>query len=84
MEERIIDDEQARGVKMRKTENGFVDVTDAELDTDETPFAVLIICKPGRSVFAVEWQAPETKPSTSPIFSIIAPKYVPSAKSFAA
>ena len=32
MEERIIDDEYGRGVKLKKTKDGFVDVTDAEVD----------------------------------------------------
>lgn len=36
MEERMIDDEYGRGVKMKKTKDGFVDVTDAEVeDTEE-------------------------------------------------
>lgn len=35
MEERIIDDEYGRGVRMKKTEDGYVDVTDATLDTEE-------------------------------------------------
>ena len=34
-EERIIDDEYGRGVKLRKTKDGYVDVTDAELDGEE-------------------------------------------------
>lgn len=38
MEERIIDDEYGRGVRLRKTKDGFVDVTD-ELTDDETPDA---------------------------------------------
>ena len=28
MEERIIDDEYGRGIKLRKTKDGYVDVTD--------------------------------------------------------
>lgn len=32
MEERIIDDEYGRGVRMRKTKDGYVDVTDEALD----------------------------------------------------
>lgn len=35
MEERIIDDEYGRGVKLKKTKDGYVDVTDAELDEDQ-------------------------------------------------
>ena len=35
MEERIIDDEYGRGVKLKKTKDGFVDVTDAEVDENE-------------------------------------------------
>ena len=38
MEERIIDDEYGRGIRLKKTENGFVDVTDelaAHTDGDE-------------------------------------------------
>ncbi len=35
MEERIIDDEYGRGVKLKKTKDGYVDVTDAELDESE-------------------------------------------------
>ena len=34
MEERMIDEEYGRGVRLRKTKDGFVDVTD-ELATDE-------------------------------------------------
>ena len=39
--------------------------------TDFTPGAVRIIWRAGRSVSAVEWIAPETRPSTSPNLSII-------------
>ncbi len=35
MEERIIDDEYGRGVRLKKTENGYVDVTDEELENEE-------------------------------------------------
>ena len=35
MEERLIDEEYGRGVKMRKTKDGYVDVTDAALDDSE-------------------------------------------------
>ena len=38
MEERIIDDEYGRGVRLRKTKDGYVDVTD-ELTDGETPDA---------------------------------------------
>ncbi len=43
MEERIVDDEYARGVRMKKTENGYVDVTDEQLcegseEQDEVEF----------------------------------------------
>jgi hypothetical protein len=38
MEERIIDDEYGRGVRLRKTKDGYVDVTD-ELTEGETPEA---------------------------------------------
>ena len=34
MEERIIDDEYGRGVRLKKTKDGYVDVTDAELEAD--------------------------------------------------
>ena len=34
MEERIIDDEYGRGIRMKKTKDGYVDVTDAALDTE--------------------------------------------------
>ena len=34
MEERIIDDEYGRGIRMKKTKDGYVDVTDAALETD--------------------------------------------------
>ena len=33
MEERIIDDEYGRGVRMKKTKDGYVDVTDEAIDT---------------------------------------------------
>ena len=45
-------------------------------ETVEMPGAVLITCKPGRKVLAVEWQAPETKPSASPALRIKAPNIV--------
>ena len=32
MEERMIDDEYGRGIKLRKTKDGYVDVTDAEVE----------------------------------------------------
>lgn len=35
MEERIIDDEYGRGVRLKKTADGYVDVTDATLDDGE-------------------------------------------------
>lgn len=35
MEERIIDDEYGRGVRLRKTKDGYVDVTDEQLDENE-------------------------------------------------
>ncbi len=35
MEERMIDDEFGRGVRLKKTENGYVDVTDEELENDD-------------------------------------------------
>ena len=40
MEERIIDDEYGRGVRLRKTKNGYVDVTDEQLaeEADETAY----------------------------------------------
>lgn len=34
MEERIIDDEYGRGVRLKKTKEGYVDVTDAEAETE--------------------------------------------------
>lgn len=34
MEERIVDDEYGRGIRMKKTKDGYVDVTDAALDTE--------------------------------------------------
>ena len=34
MEERIIDDEYGRGIRMKKTKDGYVDVTDAALDKE--------------------------------------------------
>lgn len=35
MEERIIDDEYGRGVRLKKTKDGYVDVTDAETENTE-------------------------------------------------
>ena len=35
MEERIIDDEYGRGVRLKKTKDGYVDVTDAEVENTE-------------------------------------------------
>ena len=40
-------------------------------DTSLVPGAVLRICSAGRRVLAVEWQAPETRPSASPILTIM-------------
>ena len=34
MEERLIDEEYGRGIKLKKTEDGYVDVTDAALDEE--------------------------------------------------
>ena len=34
MEERMIDDEYGRGIRMKKTKDGYVDVTDAALDAE--------------------------------------------------
>ena len=34
MEERIIDDEYGRGVRLRKTKDGYVDVTDEQVDEE--------------------------------------------------
>ena len=34
MEERIIDDEYGRGIRIKKTKDGYVDVTDAALETE--------------------------------------------------
>ena len=42
-------------------------------DTSLVPGLVFRICRQGRKVSAVEWQAPETIPSASPIFTIITP-----------
>ena len=39
MEERIIDDEYGRGIRLKKTKNGYVDVTDELAETDETEVA---------------------------------------------
>ena len=36
MEERIIDDEYGRGIRLKKTKDGFVDVTDELAEKDET------------------------------------------------
>ena len=38
MEERIIDDEYGRGVRLRKTKNGYVDVTDEMIDEENAEF----------------------------------------------
>ena len=35
MEERMIDDEYGRGIKLKKTEEGYVDVTDAAYEEEE-------------------------------------------------
>ena len=43
-------------------------------ETSLVPGAVFRIWSAGRSVLAVEWQAPETRPSASPIFTIMVPK----------
>ncbi|MNE70614.1 hypothetical protein D3C80_1664190 [compost metagenome] len=45
-------------------------------NTDDTrlqPGAVLISCRAGRMVLAVEWTRPETRPSTSSRASIMVP-----------
>ena len=41
--------------------------------TSFEPGAVLMSCSAGRTVFAVVWMAPETRPSTSPSASIMVP-----------
>ncbi|VWL89780.1 Uncharacterised protein [Collinsella intestinalis] len=43
-------------------------------ETSLVPGAVFRICRAGRRVSAVEWQAPETRPSASPILTIMVPK----------
>ena len=43
-------------------------------DTSFTPGAVFKICRAGRRVSAVEWQAPATMPSASPAFTMTMPK----------
>ena len=43
-------------------------------ETSLVPGAVFRICRAGRRVLAVEWQAPETRPSASPILTIMVPK----------
>ena len=43
-------------------------------ETSLVPGAVFRICRAGRSVLAVEWQAPDTRPSASPILTIMVPK----------
>ena len=43
-------------------------------ETSLVPGAVFRIWSAGRSVLAVEWQAPETRPSASPILTIMVPK----------
>ena len=45
-----------------------------QLDTVFMPGAILMICRPGRSVAAVVQIAPATMPSTLSSYSIIAPK----------
>jgi len=45
-----------------------------QLDTTETPCAVLMICSPGRSVSPVVQSAPATMPSARPFLIIIAAK----------
>ena len=35
MEERIVDDEYGRGVRMKKTKDGYVDVTDEQLEDEQ-------------------------------------------------
>ena len=42
-------------------------------DTSFVPGAVFNICSAGLNVFDVEWHAPETNPSASPILTIIIP-----------
>ncbi len=43
-------------------------------DTKDVPGLVLMTCNAGRTVFAVELTAPETKPSAWPITTSIVPK----------
>ena len=45
-----------------------------QLETVETPGAVLMICKPGRRVLPVVLMAPDTKPSALPSYTIMAAK----------
>ena len=44
MEERIIDDEYGRGIRLKKTEDGYVDVTD-ELAEGEEGEEVALFCQ---------------------------------------
>ena len=50
----------------------FVHMT-MKAETSFVPGAVFRIWSAGRSVLAVEWQAPETRPSASPILTIMVP-----------
>ena len=47
-----------------------------KVETSLVPGAVLMICSEGRSVLAVEWQAPETTPSASLFLTIMQAKYM--------
>ena len=44
-----------------------------QLDTVFMPGFDLMICSAGRSMSPVEWIAPDTRPSASPIFTIMMP-----------
>ena len=45
-------------------------------ETNFAPGAVRKICNAGRNVFAVEWQAPDTRPSAPPVFNTMTPNVV--------
>lgn len=52
MEERIIDEEYGRGVRLKKTENGFIDVTDELSETDGEAAEEIVFAFPEEENFA--------------------------------
>lgn len=59
MEERIIDEEYGRGVRLKKTENGFIDVTDELSERESEAAEEIVFAFPEEESFAEEGEGDE-------------------------